>query len=157
MRHRKKTIKLGRTSEHRSALLASLVCNLIEAKRIITTVPKAKAARSLAEKMVTLGKRGDLASRRRAISILRRPERVGALFESVAPAFKDRQGGYTRIMRLGRRSGDSSEMCILEWVNFVPQPPKKKTEKKGEKKAEGGEAAKATKPAKETKEAEAKK
>jgi large subunit ribosomal protein L17 len=75
----------------------------------------------------------------------------------VAPAFKDRQGGYTRIMRLGRRSGDSSEMCILEWVNFVPQPPKKKTEKKGEKKAEGGEAAKATKPAKETKEAEAKK
>ncbi len=128
MRHRKKTIKLGRTSEHRDALLSSLVCNLIESKRIITTVPKAKAARTLAEKMVTLGKRGDLAARRRAISILRRVDRVGDLFSNVAPAFKDRQGGYTRILRLGRRASDSSEMAILEWVNFVPQPPKKKKE-----------------------------
>lgn len=129
MRHRKKTVKLGRTSEHRDALLSSLVCNLIESKRIVTTVTKAKAARRLAERMVTLGKRGDLAARRRAISILRRPDRVSSLFGAVAPAFKDRQGGYTRIMRLGRRASDSSEMAILEWVNFVPQPPKEKKDK----------------------------
>lgn len=156
MRHRKKTIKLGRTSEHRDALLASLVCNLIDAKRIVTTVPKAKAARSLAEKMVTLGKRGDLSARRQAISTLRRADRVSALFSAVAPAFKDRQGGYTRIMRLGRRASDSSEMAILEWVNFVPQPPKKKEVKADaakpadQKPAEGGDAppAKAKKPRK---------
>ncbi len=151
MRHRKKTIKLGRTSAHRDALLSSLVCNLIDAKRIVTTVKKAKAARSVAEKMVTLGKKGDLAARRRAISILRQPERVATLFTAVAPAFKDRQGGYTRIMRLGRRSSDSSEMAILEWVNFVPQPPKKKEtgEKKSTEKAadtvEAAEAAPAKK------------
>ena len=129
MRHRKKTIKLGRTSSHRDALLSGLVCNLISAKRIITTVPKAKAARSLAEKMVTLGKRGDLAARRRAVSKLRQKEHVGTLFASIAPSFKDRNGGYTRIVRLGRRASDSSEMAVLEWVNYVPEPPKKKVVK----------------------------
>ena len=80
MRHRKKTIKLGRTSSHRDALMASLVCNLIQERRITTTLPKAKAAKSLADKMVTLGKRGDLAARRRAISKLRNPALVGTLF-----------------------------------------------------------------------------
>ena len=139
MRHRKKTIKLGRTSEHRDALLASLVCNLISAKRIVTTISKAKAARSLAEKMVTLGKRGDLTARRRAISTLRRDEPVATLFSSVAPAMKDRQGGYTRIMRLGRRPSDSSEMAILEWVNYVPKAPKAKVDEKDKGKAKAGE------------------
>jgi large subunit ribosomal protein L17 len=129
MRHRKVTIKLGRTSAHRDALLASLVCNLITFKRIETTVPKAKAARSFAEKMVTLGKRGTLADRRRAITKLHQPDCVKVLFDTVAPAFKDRQGGYTRVLHLGRRSSDSSEMAILEWVNYIPQPPKKKKEK----------------------------
>ncbi len=129
MRHRKLTIKLGRDAAHRDALLASLVCNLIAAKRIITTVAKAKAARPLAEKMVTLGKRGDLASRRRAVARLRQPDRVQALFTSIAPAFKDRNGGYTRIIRLYRRGSDSSDMAILEWVNYIPQPPKKKKKK----------------------------
>ncbi|MFH0907747.1 MAG: 50S ribosomal protein L17 [bacterium] len=143
MRHRKKTIKLGRTSEHRDALLASLVCNLIAAKRIVTTIAKAKAARSLAEKMVTLGKRGDLTARRRAISTLRHDGPVSTLFSTVAPAMKDRQGGYTRIMRLGRRPSDSSEMAILEWVNYVSKPPKPKADKKdkGNAKAGGPEAA----------------
>ena len=126
MRHRKKTIKLGRKSEHRDALLANLVCSLIAAKRIQTTVQKAKAARSLAEKMVTLAKKGTLDARRRAIQILRSPEQAKVLFETVAPAFKDRAGGYTRIIRLGRRASDSSEMSFLEWVNYIPQPPKKK-------------------------------
>ena len=135
MRHRKKTIKLGRTSSHRDALLAGLVCNLIIRKRITTTLPKAKAARSLAERMVTLGKRGDLSARRRAIAKLHQVDTVGTLFSAIAPAFKDRAGGYTRIMKLGRRS-DSAEMAILEWVNYVPEPPKKKDEPKGDVKAE---------------------
>jgi large subunit ribosomal protein L17 len=134
MRHRKKTIKLGRTSSHRDALLSGLVCNLIIRKRITTTLPKAKAARSLAERMVTLGKQGDLAARRRAISKLHQVDTVATLFSAVAPAFKDRAGGYTRIMKLGRRS-DSAEMAILEWVNYVPEPPKKKEGPKGEAKA----------------------
>jgi large subunit ribosomal protein L17 len=132
MRHRNKTIKLGRTSEHRDALLSSLVCNLIKARRITTTVKKAKAARSLAERMVTLAKRNTLHTRRRAVSILRQPDVVADLFTSIGPAFQDRAGGYTRVLKLGRRASDSSEMAILEWVNFVPQPPKKKEKKAGE-------------------------
>ena len=135
MRHRNKTIKLGRTSEHRDALLSSLVCNLISAKRIVTTIAKAKSARSLAEKMVTLGKRGDLTARRRAIATLRHDNHVATLFSTVAPAMKDRQGGYTRIMRIGRRASDSSEMAILEWVNYVPKAPAPKKEPKDASKA----------------------
>jgi large subunit ribosomal protein L17 len=117
MRHRKKTVKLGRTAAHRDALMANLVCNLIVARRIRTTVAKAKAARSVAEKMVTLGKKGTLAARRRAVSKLHRTDAVGILFEEIAPSFKDRAGGYTRITKLGRRPSDSSEMAILEWVD----------------------------------------
>lgn len=116
MRHRKKTVKLGRTSAHRNELLANLVCALIDNKRIKTTLPKAKAARSLAEKMVTLGKKGTLASRRQAISTLKNEKSVKELFEAVAPAFDGRSGGYTRIIKLGRRISDSSEMVLLEWV-----------------------------------------
>lgn len=151
MRHRKRTVKLGRTSAHRDALLAGLVCNLIACKRIQTTLPKAKAARSLAEKMVTLGKRGDLAARRRAIAKLHRPDLVRVLFENVAPSFKDRAGGYTRVIHLGPWRSDNAEMAILEWVNYIPQAPKvrKKKEKPGEKAAPGA-AAKAS-PAKQAK------
>ena len=144
MRHRKKTIKLGRTSAHREALLSSLVCNLIKAKRIETTLPKAKAARSLAERMVTLAKRNTLATRRRATSILRLPEAVSELFATVGPAFADRAGGYTRIYKLGTRASDSSEMALLEWVNYVPPAPKKK------KKTEGAKGAKQEADSKET-------
>lgn len=161
MRHRNKTIKLGRTSAHRDALLSSLVCNLIKAKRITTTLQKAKAARSMAERMVTLGKRNTLATRRRATSILRQPDAVSALFASVAPAFADRAGGYTRIIKLGTRPSDSSEMVLLEWVNFVPVAPKKKEvkEEKGatktaDEKGAEGDAPAAKKPRK-TKKAEA--
>lgn len=127
MRHRKKTIKLGRTSSHRSSMLANQVCSLISAKRIKTTLPKARATRSLAEKMVTLGKAGDLAARRRALAALRSPKAVSELFTSIAPAFKDRKGGYTRIYKLGKR-GDSAEVALLEWVNYVPPAPKKVVE-----------------------------
>ena len=120
MRHRKKTIKLGRTSAHRESMLAGLVCELIQHKRITTTLPKAKATRSLAEKMVTLGKRGDLAARRRAISKIRQPAQVKELFENVAPTFEGRNGGYTRIIKKGKRGSDNAEMAILEWVEASP-------------------------------------
>ena len=122
MRHRKKTIKLGRTSSHRNELLANLVCALIDNKRIKTTLPKARAARSLAEKMVTLGKKGTLAHRRQAISTLKQTDSVKELFDSIAPTFADRAGGYTRIVKLGRRISDSSEMVLLEWVDSTAAP-----------------------------------
>ena len=116
MRHRKKTVKLGRTSAHRNELLANLVCGLIEHRRIKTTVAKAKAARSLAEKMVTLGKKETLAARRQAIATLKQEKLVRILFDDIAPSFESRSGGYTRILKLGRRISDSSEMVLLEWV-----------------------------------------
>lgn len=120
MRHLRKTTKLGRSSAHRDALLASLVGNLIAARRIRTTVSKAKLAKPLAEKMVTLAKRGTLHARRQAIATLRRRDRVTQLFDEVAPVFKDRKGGYTRIIRIGQRPSDGAEMVYLEWINFVP-------------------------------------
>ena len=116
MRHRKKTVKLGRTSAHRNELLANLVCGLIEHRRIKTTIAKAKAARSLAEKMVTLGKKGTLAARRQAIATLKQEKLVRVLFDDIAPSFESRSGGYTRTLKLGRRMSDSSEMVLLEWV-----------------------------------------
>lgn len=130
MRHRKKTIKLGRKTEHREAMLANMVSSLIEHSRITTTLPKARAAKSLAEKMVTLAKKGDLASRRLAISRIRNKDGVRTLFAQIGPFFKERQGGYTRVLKLGRRSSDSSEMCILEWVDYVK--PSEKVETKAE-------------------------
>jgi len=122
MRHRKRTVKLGRRSAHRNELLANLVCALIDNKRIKTTLPKARAARGLAEKMVTLGKKGTLAHRRQAIAKLKQVNSVKELFDNVAPAFADRSGGYTRIVKLGRRISDSSEMVLLEWVDAIAAP-----------------------------------
>jgi large subunit ribosomal protein L17 len=122
MRHRKKTVKLGRDSSHREAMMANLVCSLIKEKRIKTTLPKARAIRPLAEKMVTLGKRGDLHARRLAISRLRSKDAVHELFSSIAPACAEREGGYTRIMKLGTRPSDASEMAIIEWVDVAVEP-----------------------------------
>ncbi len=122
MRHRKKTVKLGRTSAHRNELLANLVCGLIEHRRIKTTLAKAKAARVLAEKMITLGKKRTLASRRQAIATLKQEQSVQVLFDEIAPGFKDRSGGYTRILKLGRRVSDSSQMALLEWVEEIKSP-----------------------------------
>lgn len=141
MRHRKNTVKLGRTSSQREALFASLVSNLILAKRVKTTLPKARAAKRMADKLVTVGKQGTLAARRRALSLLKQDKAVAELFAAVAPAMKDRAGGYTRVLKLGKRISDSSEMCILEWVDFVPKAKVAKAEKaeaapKAEKKAE---------------------
>lgn len=118
MRHLKRTAKLGRTGEHRNAMLANLVCSLIKENRVTTTLAKAKAARSVAEKMVTLGKHGSLHDRRLAAARLHQEDAVKILFNEIAPAHKDRRGGYTRIVRLGQRQGDAAQRAILEWVEL---------------------------------------
>ena len=119
MRHLKRTAKLGRTSEHRNAMLANLVCSLIEHKRVTTSLAKAKAARSVAEKMVTLGKKGTIQHRRLAVARLHQEKAAKTLFTEIAPAFKDRRSGYTRIIKLGQRQGDAAQLAILEWVDTV--------------------------------------
>lgn len=150
MRHLKRTAKLGRTSSHRNAMLANLVCSLIRHKRVTTTLAKAKAARSVAEKMVTLGKRGTVHDRRLAAARLhfqrrhmlktkelvakaRQNDVVRILFDEIAPVFKNRPGGYTRIVKVNRRQGDAAELAILEWVETIsgdttPAPPAKQNE-----------------------------
>ena len=133
MRHLKRTAKLGRTGQHRNAMLANLVCSLIEHKRITTTLAKAKAARSVAEKMVTLGKRGTIHDRRLAMARLHQEHIVKILFKEIAPAQKDRHGGYTRIVRLHQRPGDSAQKAILEWVDYGMAPETPVGEKAGEK------------------------
>ena len=136
MRHQKKTIKLGRTAEHRKALLANQVCSLIEHERIKTTLAKAKAVRPLAEKMVTLGKNGSLHARRTAVAVLRQKNAVKKLFDNIAPRSSSRTGGYTRIVRLGPRRSDSAAMAFLEWVDAAPvteEAPKEEKTKKSKK------------------------
>lgn len=135
MRHRKLTIKLGRAGAHRDSMLANLVCDLIEQRRIRTTLPKARAARRLAERMVTLGKKGDLASRRLAIARLKQVDRVGSLFSEIAPGFENRNGGYTRILKLGKRMSDNAEMALLEWVEGPAPKKAPETTATAEKKA----------------------
>ena len=116
MRHRVHTFKIGRTGAHRRAMLANMVCSLIEHGQITTSLVKAREARRMADKMVTLGKKGDLHHRRLAISTLRNVDMVAKLFAEIAPAYADRQGGYTSIIKLGKRRGDACEMCILKFV-----------------------------------------
>jgi large subunit ribosomal protein L17 len=117
MRHQKKTIKLGRTAEHRRALLANQVCALIQHQRITTTLAKAKAVRPLAERMVTLGKNGSIHSRRTALAVLRQKSSVKKLFDDIAQRSAERNGGYTRIVKLGARKSDSAPMAFIEWVD----------------------------------------
>jgi len=116
MRHQRVVKKFGRSTEHRKMLMKSLVTNLILAESIKTTLPKAKEARKDADRIVTIAKKGDLAARRLAASRLTQPTAVQKLFATIAPAMKDRKGGYTRIIKLGTRKGDAAEMCILQWV-----------------------------------------
>ncbi len=117
MRHARSGKKLGRDSAHRKALYSNLAGALIEHGRIKTTVTKAKAVKPIAEQMITLGRRGDLHARRQATAFLRSRDVVHKLFADVAPLFKDRPGGYTRIVKLGPRQGDAAEMAYLELVN----------------------------------------
>ena len=116
MRHKCIAKKFGRSMSHRKALMESLVANLILNDRIITTLPKAKQARRDAEKMVTLARKGTLASRRLAAARLRNPEAVSKLFDAVVPAMDGRPGGYTRIIKTGTRRGDAAEMAIIELI-----------------------------------------
>ena len=123
MRHQRVMKKFGRSTAHRTMLMKSLVTNLILAESIKTTLPKAKEARKDADKMVTIAKKGDLAARRLAASRLLQPKAVQKLFDKIAPAMKDRKGGYTRIVKLGTRKGDAAEMCILQWVTAGEAAP----------------------------------
>jgi large subunit ribosomal protein L17 len=152
MRHQKKTVRLGRTADHRKAMLANQVCSLIEHRRIKTTLAKAKAVRPLAEKMVTLGKNGSIHARRTAFATLRQKDAVKKLFDEIAPASTDRNGGYTRIIRLGQRPSDSASMALIEWVDATIAVEEKPAEEKKEKKKESKAEAKP----KETKREEAK-
>lgn len=151
MRHLKRTAKLGRTGEHRNAMLANLVSSLIKHKRVTTTLAKAKAARPVAEKLVTLGKRQAVSARRLVAARLRAhgPEKrdltkeerrkwrqdddvVRILCDEIAPAFKDRNGGYTRIVKLNQRQGDAAQLAILEWVDMPVVTEEPKETKTGE-------------------------
>jgi len=120
MRHARTGRKLGRDSAQRRALYQNLACSLIEHGRIRTTEAKAKAVKPYAEKMITLGRRGDLHARRQALSELRSQEVVHQLFSDVAPRMAERPGGYTRIVKVGPRSGDAADMVYLELVDFDP-------------------------------------
>ena len=133
MRHQKKTVKLGRTAEHRKALLANQVCSLIEHQRIKTTLAKAKAVRPLAEKMVTLGKQGSLHARRTALAVLRQKNAVKKLFDDIAPRSAERNGGYTRIIRLGVRKSDAAKVALIEWVDAPVVVEEPVAEEKGKK------------------------
>ena len=136
MRHQKKTIKLGRTAEHRKALLANQVCSLIEHQRIKTTLAKAKAVRPLAERMVTLGKNGSIHARRTALATLRQKNAVKKLFDDIAPRSAERNGGYTRIVKLGQRKSDSASMAFIEWVDMAEVVEEKPAEEKKAKRKE---------------------
>ncbi|MBR2982727.1 MAG: 50S ribosomal protein L17 [Kiritimatiellae bacterium] len=127
MRHQRVMKKFGRSTAHRAMLMKSLVTNLILAESIKTTLPKAKEARKDADKMVTIAKKGDLSARRLAASRLLDPKAVQKLFDKIAPAMKDRNGGYTRIVKLGTRKGDAAEMCILQWVTAGEAAPAAET------------------------------
>ena len=152
MRHQKKTVKLGRTAEHRKSLLANQVCSLIEHQRIKTTLAKAKAVRPLAEKMVTLGKKGSLHARRTALSVLRQKDAVKKLFDDIAPRAAERNGGYTRIIKLGLRKSDAAPVAFIEWVDgpVVVEEPAPETKGKKGKAAKTPAAEPAAKPARKT-------
>ena len=120
MRHRSAGKKLGRDSSHRKALYANLAGALIEHGRIRTTEAKAKAVKPVAEQMITLGRRGDLAARRQALAFLRSQDVVHKLFAEVGPRFADRPGGYSRIVKIGPRPGDAADMVYLELVDHTP-------------------------------------
>ncbi len=144
MRHQKKTIKLGRTADHRRALLANQVCALIQHQRIKTTLAKAKAVRPLAERMVTLGKNGSIHARRRALAVLRQKNIVKKLFDDIAQRSAQRNGGYTRIVKLGARKSDSARMAFIEWVDaehIAEEKPKKEKAKRKEPEAKLQETA----------------
>ena len=140
MRHRKTVAKLNRTASHRKAMLSNLATQLFEHKKIRTTQAKAKATRSVAERLITFAKKGDLASRRQVLKTVRDKKVVKELFEEGAPTFENRNGGYTRIVKLGKRHGDGAELAFLELIGFegIRKEKKDKASKKDTKKKKAG-------------------
>ena len=134
MRHRVAGKKLGRKTAHRKMMFRNLVTSLLDKEHIPTTLPRAKAVRPIAEHIITLGKRESLHARRQALSFVKDPEVVSKLFATLAPRFAQRNGGYTRIIRLGFRDGDGAQMAVLELIGSEFKPTKKE-EGKGSKKA----------------------
>ena len=142
MRHGNAGRKLGRTSSHREAMLRNMVTSLFEHERITTTKEKAKELRPIAEKMITLAKRGDLHARRQALGFIRSKSVVDKLFSTIQEQFADRNGGYTRILKTGLRLGDAAQMCFIELVDYNENMLKEKAPaKKAEKKAPAASAA----------------
>ena len=136
MRHLNSGSKLGKQPDHRRAVLRSLVTNLFQHGRITTTLTRPKAARPMAEKMITLGKRDTLPARRQAASYLLVPAVTQKLFSEIAPKFGDRAGGYTRIIRAGNRVGDNAKVAILEIIGYQYKEKEKKEKTKKEESAE---------------------
>ncbi|MEM9556525.1 MAG: 50S ribosomal protein L17 [Acidobacteriota bacterium] len=120
MRHAVRGRKLGRTSSHRIAMFRNQLASLVESERIVTTLPKAKELRPIIEKCITKGKRGTVHDRRLVRRWLPAREHVKKLFDDIAPRMADREGGYTRVLKLGRRKGDGAEMAIIEFVDYDP-------------------------------------
>jgi large subunit ribosomal protein L17 len=141
MRHQHGVAKLGKTPAHRRAMLRNMVTSLLRHERITTTAPKAREAKRWAERMITLGKRGDLHARRQAATFVNDETVLKKLFDEIAPAFKERSGGYTRMMRTGVRKGDVAELAILELVTKSPARVKPENRKSRERlvKFEAGE------------------
>jgi large subunit ribosomal protein L17 len=144
MKHRVAGRRLDRTTEHRTAMFRNMVTSLIKHERIVTTTPKAKELKRIAEKIITLAKRGGTHARRLAFRDVRDPEALGKLFATIAPRFAERPGGYTRVVRVANRVGDNAEMAMIELVERTPASegekapePKKKTRGK---KTEAGQA-----------------
>jgi len=134
MRHQKAGRKLGRTSSHRKAMFRNMLTSFFEYERIETTDVKAKELRKIAEKMITLGKKGDLHSRRQVIRVIHNKKVIKNLFDTIAPRYQDRNGGYTRILKVSRRRGDNAPLSIIE---LVPEKGAKKPKKTSSKEKKG--------------------
>jgi large subunit ribosomal protein L17 len=133
MRHRVAGKKLGRKTAHRVMMFRNMVTSLFDKERVRTTLDRAKAVRPIAEKMITLGKRESLHARRQALAYVKDPAVVAKLFSTIAPRFAQRNGGYTRIIRMGFRDGDGAQMAIIELIGSEFKPAKKEEGKKGKK------------------------
>ncbi len=138
MRHRKSGRKLGRNTSHRKAMMRNMVTSFFNCEKITTTDARAKELRKMAEKLITMARRGDLHSRRLAMEVVRDKKTVAKLFETIAPRYMDRPGGYTRIIKLGLRAGDNASLSMIELVEeeFTAKPKKKAPAKKVAKKVE---------------------
>ena len=141
MRHLNQGRKLGRTSAHRKALFRNLVLALVKHERIKTTDAKAKELRRYADRMVTLGKRGDLAARRLAFAFMQSRDAVKRLFDEIAPRFKERNGGYTRVVKFGFRRGDAAPLSIIEFSDHSEQVGARKQRKKRARREDEGQSA----------------